>query len=392
MLGSPLVRARTCAITIAAAAAACFIPPAAAASASFYDPPDPLPAGAPGDVIRSERVVRTPFPGVRVQRILYRSTKATGGSTAVSGMVLTPSRSRRGAPLVGISPGFPGMADKCAPSRTIPTGTSVEDLLIAPLLERGYTVAVTDYQGLGTPGEHEYVVGASEAHAVLDVIRAARRLPGTKVAPDGPVAVSGYSQGGHGAMFTAELQPSYAPDVKLAGVAAGGLPGDFEALADFMDGAWFAPLLPSVAIAYDAAYPELDMDSLLTPRGRRVVDHIRRGCIVDILTGPGIFEKSASFTTRDLLKDPAWLARLRENRAGMRKPATPLFLYHSRADQGLPFAQALATRERYCALGTTVLWRELHFTEHALGFVSGVPHVVNWLDARLRGEPAPTNC
>ena len=44
--------------------------------------------------------------------------------------------------------------------------------------ENGYAIAATDYPGLGTPGPHPYLVGDSEARAVIDSVRAARSFPG----------------------------------------------------------------------------------------------------------------------------------------------------------------------------------------------------------------------
>lgn len=364
----------------------------ASSSASFYEPPAPLPAGAPGDVIRSEPVRINYLPGVKAWRVLYRSTTATGEPTAVSGMIITPARMRPGAPLVGIAPGFPGMDDRCAPSRTLPGGASSETPLMVPLLQRGYALAITDYEGLGTPGDHRYVVGASEAHAMLDAMRAARRLPAAGIDPTARAAVSGYSQGGHAAMFTAELQPEYAPDVPLAGVAAGGLPADFNAIARFLDGGWFSQLFSAVAVAYHAAYPEIELDGLLTPRGHAAVEEVRRDCLVDIVTSRRAFTRLSRLTLRSPLTDPAWQRRFAENRAAERRPPMPLLLYHSRADQGLPFKQAEEAKDRYCALGATVTWREYLRTEHALGFLVAIPRTVRWLDARLRGDAVEGTC
>ena len=42
-----------------------------------------------------------------------------------------------------------------------------------PLIVQGVVVAATDYEGLGTPGPHPYIVGASEGHSVLDAAVAA---------------------------------------------------------------------------------------------------------------------------------------------------------------------------------------------------------------------------
>ena len=61
------------------------------------------------------------------------------------------------------------------------------------MVERGYAVAATDYPGLGTPGPHPYLVGVSEARAVLDPApRAARTMPG--VGGSDRFAVWGHSQ------------------------------------------------------------------------------------------------------------------------------------------------------------------------------------------------------
>jgi pimeloyl-ACP methyl ester carboxylesterase len=86
------------------------------------------------------------------------------------------------------------------------------------MLARGYVVVATDYPGLGTPGIHPYLIGKSEGRAVLDSVRAARDLP--DAAASNRFAVWGHSQGGHASLYTGELAASYAPDLKLVGVAA----------------------------------------------------------------------------------------------------------------------------------------------------------------------------
>ena len=90
---------------------------------------------------------------------------------------------------------------------------------LADMLARGYVVVATDYPGLGVPGQiHPYLIGVSEARAVLDSVRAARALPRTGAS--NRFAVWGHSQGGHASLYTGELAASYAPELKLVGVAA----------------------------------------------------------------------------------------------------------------------------------------------------------------------------
>ena len=83
-------------------------------------------------------------------------------------------------------------------------------------LQDGYVVA-TDYPGLGTQGPAPYLVGSSEARAVLDSVRAARQLPGANAGSH--FIVWGHSQGGQAALFAGQLARSYAPELKLQGVA-----------------------------------------------------------------------------------------------------------------------------------------------------------------------------
>lgn len=86
--------------------------------------------GQPGDVVSAapavftmDPVLHTPVPGVRVTRVLYRSTTAAGEPNTVSGTVLVPTTAYPGRrPLVGYAVGTHGLGDDCAPSHeTRPT-------------------------------------------------------------------------------------------------------------------------------------------------------------------------------------------------------------------------------------------------------------------------------
>ncbi len=62
-------------------------------------------------------------------------------------------------PLIAYAIGTHGIGDDAAPSRLLSTGRDWEAGLMALVLARGNAVVVTDYQGLGTPGDHVYMVG-----------------------------------------------------------------------------------------------------------------------------------------------------------------------------------------------------------------------------------------
>ena len=116
------------------------------------------------------------------------------------------------------------MGDQCSISAGVADGSAPDLTIVAAAVGQGLTVVLPDYQGLGTPGDHAYLVGQSEGRNVLDGIRAATHLDGSGATPDSKAVVWGHSQGGQAAAFTAELQPTYAPDVHLVGAIAGAPP------------------------------------------------------------------------------------------------------------------------------------------------------------------------
>ena len=69
-----------------------------------------------------------------------------------------------------------------------------------------------------TAGPHPYLVGISEGRAVLNLVRAARQMPG--VGEGRRFAVWGHSQGGQAALFTGLMAKTYARELQLVGVAA----------------------------------------------------------------------------------------------------------------------------------------------------------------------------
>ena len=146
---------------------------------TFYRPPAPLPPGAAGELIRSEQVAAP--AGVRGWRILYHSRGITGADIAVSGTVFVPGTTAPpgGRRVVAWAHGTTGSGDSCAPSTDLHPLDGIEDG--TPLVADGYAIVATDYEGLGTPGPHPYLVGASEARSVLDAVRAATELPGTGI-------------------------------------------------------------------------------------------------------------------------------------------------------------------------------------------------------------------
>lgn len=365
------------------------------AQQDFYEPPSPLPPGKPGDLIRSEPTQAqssggNDLPG-SAWRMLYRSTSATGKPIAVSGVVLVPDEPFNGKrPLIGYSVGTRGLADRCAPSQNIPEGGEPEANTIRDLLERGWAVSVTDWEGLGTPGDHTYVVGKAEGQAVLDGIRAARKLENAALPADGPLALMGYSQGGHSTSWAAQVQPRYAPELQLNGAAAGAVPSDLLRAMENIDGGVAAGLVLYGAVGMNAAYPELQLERYLNDAGRQAVEEIRDTCVLDGTVFKFAFRESRDYTTTDVPALPAWNARLTENGVGAIAPDAPMFLYHARRDELIPYELSEQLRARWCSKGVNVRLVETPGADHSLtGTSLGNPAAIDWLAERLATGPPP---
>jgi hypothetical protein len=367
-------------------------------STDFYLTPDPLPPGPPGEILRAEPMDAYLVPGVRLRarawRMLYRSTGAVGEPTTVSGTVLLPLGRRRPddgpRPLIGFAVGTHGIGDGAAPSRLLCQGLDWEAGLIAMVLARGFAVAVTDYQGLGTPGDHAYMVGRALGPNVLDSMRAARELLPDELPDDGPAAIIGYSEGGYAAAWAAQLQPGYAPDLELAAVAAGAAAADMEVAGPRLSGSFFSFFMAYGGIGYAAAYPELELDPYLTARAREGIEQLRRSSVIEAAVRGPHFLRSGDLTDPDVLELPEWRARLRENRLGGMAPQAPVLLHHARQDQIVSFDQSRQLLADWQALGADArLYITRGGVDHISGAVAGTPVALDWIARRIeRGQTA----
>ncbi|NKX90321.1 alpha/beta hydrolase family protein [Nocardia coubleae] len=191
-------------------------PAAGAPTSDFYTADGETLPGARGSVIRT-RSLPDAVPGARTELILYRSIDAHGATVAVSGTVSVPPGTPPvgGWPLISFAPGTNGVADVCAPSRADGASPTRDEL--ARWVAAGYAVARTDYQGLGTPGGHGYLIGETEQRAVADIVVAAREFNRDIGAR---WVAMGHSQGGHAALFAASASGGWAPAVDLLGAVA----------------------------------------------------------------------------------------------------------------------------------------------------------------------------
>ncbi|WP_255951269.1 lipase family protein [Streptomyces odontomachi] len=392
---------------------------------AFYTPPDTLPA-ANGALVRTEALplalslpaLPGPLPG-RATRLMYRTTDSNGRPAAVTGAYIEPAAAWRGGgprPLVALAPGTMGQGDQCAASmglehplflngRTVSVG--YEDLAIYRLLASGVAVVVTDYVGLGgTDRLHTYVNRVDEAHAVLDAVRAARSVNGASVAADSPVGLFGYSQGGGATAAAAELQPSYAPDVTLAGTYSGAPPADLLAVTKGIDGSELAGALGWSLNGFLQSDPDLKpiADAHMNDAGKAALTDLSTMCVGDAILRYG-YAKSTGWTTDgESLSDiiaatPALEDFLNSQRIGTRKPAGPVRVATGVSDDLVPHAQARRLAVDWCGKGADVTYEGVVLPDvgsallnHFGPLLTDQGNAVSWLKDRLSGKPATSTC
>lgn len=342
-----------------------------------------------GRLLQHQVVEPSVHPGATTYRILYTSTSHDGETIAVSGLAAVPDgpAPEGGRNIITLVHGTTGSADACAPSRE--PSEAGELSLVTPLVDAGYLLAATDYQGMGTPGVHPYLVGESEGRSGLDAALAARQLPGADAGER--FGIMGYSQGGHAAMWAAELAEEWAPELELVGTFAGAPPTEIDLIVGArITGAAAAFELLLVNGFVQHYGDELDPADLLSPAGLRYLpfaDELCVGELSDELTGFGSDAYLAD-------PDPAWMARAAENNAGTRAATSPLLIIHSSADELVPPVLSEIATQRLCGLGQVVERRTPDLGGHGPAAVAAYADALTWIQGRFApdGPPPVATC
>lgn len=363
----------------------------AADDPAFYDVPDPIPTGEHGQLLRFQRI------GVDFDhryRIMYQSQGVSGAPTVVTGLVDVGDDAPPfgGFPLLLHAHGSLGIADACSPSRAFVGSTT--DGSYASEFESvgqvattaGWVVVSTDYEGLGGPGSHPFLVGVSEGRSVLDAGRAARQIPGLYIGDH--TAIAGFSQGGHAGLWAAQLAPDWTPEQPIVGTVLGAAASEVGALASWASSQpELSALTVGIVAGLATTYPEAAaaLGDVLTATGLELVSFWDEHCFDENLGTPG------QFVSADPATVEPFASLLAANTAGMTANPSPLLLFHAEADERIPFAHSDALLERLCDAGQVVERRVLPDGLHTSSLVAVENEGIVWLDGLLDGTTTPSS-
>jgi hypothetical protein len=368
-------------------------PPIRAPRGDLYHPPVPLPKAKPGTLIYAQlwaqRVGDPPlYPTATIWVMLYHSRDRTGRDIAVSGFAVVPKgrAPAGGRPVYAWAHGLVGLGDRCAPSKAIPHNRPAYG---AQQVKRGAVLVATDYEGLGTPGDHPYLVGVAAGRDVLDSVRAAASLP--DVGTLGGVVIAGHAQGGGAALWAAQIARSYAPELHLRGVVALAPAAAFPTMTAGIGKRSQLGLALLAAGGLNAGFPDFDPRTFLTPAAVADLGRVRSECAATTISRYRTRARRTVFT-HDPNTIPAVRTVLVENSPGGAEPDIPILLLQGGSGARAAVGISAQLHSKYCTLHATIR-RVTYPRANNDGVVRAAQKLVlRWLTDRFANKPAPSDC
>jgi len=359
---------------------------------AFYDPPANLPR-KPGALLQSEPLKDVILPaGVRGWRILYATTVDDNTPATAVAIVFAPTDSSTGPrPVVAWEHATTGLLQKCMPSLLSAASKGIPER--DRIMMAGWVVVATDYSFVEKGGPHPYLIGEAEARAALDSVRAAGQI--SELTLDQRVAVWGYSQGGHAALWTGIIAPRYAPELEVRGVAAVAPAANLKKILD-MNVEMNKLFGPYLAQSYSRFYPDITFEQAVRPEAldaaRKIVnlgDFLPRELerikeLVATFEGPALATSS----------NKALQARLEQNTPDDLIQA-PVLIAQGLSDNVVQPSATDAYVEERCAAGQRLEYWTFAGRDHLTIIQPGTPLedlLIKWTMARFANEPQPTGC
>jgi pimeloyl-ACP methyl ester carboxylesterase len=384
--------------TAAALATFALSPVAAGPSPGFYEQvPANLSKLKPGALIASEPEsdFLPPFDNdSAAYRILFRSTGQLGQAVTVGGMVFVPKGKapRGGWPIVVWDHGTSGVGDQCNPSRwpDLYDGGQWRGYhdQIDSLLAQGYLVVAPDYEGLGTPGLHTYLLTDALGRATIDAVRAAK----VKVGSAGSRwAVIGHSEGGQAALGAGELAASYGKGLTYLGAVAYAPANHLEELIGEPN-KFESPYLAYMAVGMRSIDPDFVYGNFVGSLYVDRMDLAEEHCFDEwfYLDNLGLNPTPENILNPNWASDPTVQSYFAKSQVATRPSAGPVLILQGTGD-GL-FEVYPELMSDLCAQGTRAHGITYANVSHDRVLETGWSDARAWLADRFAGKSAPSDC
>jgi alpha-beta hydrolase superfamily lysophospholipase len=260
-------------------------------------------------------------------------------------------------------------------------------------VKRGYVVVATDYEGLGPPGLHPFLQGSSEAHGVLDIVRAARQIEpqiGLRY------VVIGHSQGGHADLFSAALGTRYVPELTLLGdvalAPASHISATLSSMSALVDKSYALGYAMYVLESFASNHADIKLDSILTSQALQHLPETRSTCITATVTEGywATASPKAQFLPNAAMKPVLEVAV--QNEPGELAISVPTLIAQGTVDDTVLPGWTDAVVRSLCRKGTPIEYSVVKGATHETVLTSSTAKMKAWVEARFAGKPMQSNC
>lgn len=390
---------------------------------TFYSPPAGWESTRPGEILKSRPVAVKAlqmFPiNVTGWQLLYRTTGRNGEPDAAVTTVMVPRGPTKPRPLLSYQAATDSTLRVCNPSYSLIRGfwldpslqpgpltfalPSAEIALAAAGLEQGWAVAMPDHGGIN----NQFFTPRQPGFATLDGIRAAQKfrplgLDGVRT----PVGLWGYSGGAIASSWAAEEHPTYAPELRITGLAMGAPERDPIASLKAVNGTPLAGLIPLVlgAVLKDEPHLAPVLRRYITPAGMALIQRTRNHCVGQNAM-VNLWFNYKPYLTAPLdvvLNDPRLKPAFDSRGISGKHPTAPVYIYNGVTEEVGPISGADKLARSYCRGTTPITYRReelpprpipLVMSTHSVIAATGAPGAFAWLKTRMNTPTAtPAGC
>jgi hypothetical protein len=373
----------------------------------------PLADQPAGTVLGTPRSVNVTLAGntVPAEQLLYRTQDEQGNPSVTVTTVINPAGAAKG--IVGYLSYYDALGDQCDPSYTLQYSPDANESKVIGLLAQGYAVTVPDFEGETADGTKlHWAAGHESGWSTLDAVRATESWLSSVGQGSGAatkVGLLGYSGGSIAGEWATELQPTYAPELKLVGTAIGGIPANLGHVLQYVDGSndW-SGVIPAAMVSLANAYGEdlrpWESTTLTYPAGaptmsgQDITDQVSNLCIGSFADDyPGLrFQDlvNPADSTQMTSAVNTIVGKLVMGTGGV--PKAPMMMLNGNKDgtgDGIMVAADVkALAAKYCSEGDAVQYTEVPGADHTTAGSQFMLRGLLYLGQRFLGEPAPSTC
>lgn len=168
-----------------------------------------------------------------------------------------------------------------------------------------------------------------------------------------------------------------------------------DATLNAVDGSPFAGLVASGIIGLSQQYKELNdyVNQMIKPEKKQMFEESKKKCLGELILKYA-FQRFGDFVNRpDYLNDPIATKVINDNIMGQTDtPKVPLFMYHSKNDQIVPFAPAKTLVNNWCGKGATIEFVQDELSDHVILAITGAANAIRFIINRFSGKDIAMNC